>query len=1438
MSPSIVPLPSTSQSQPSTESLRRLPSQVPFVPSTVSAFSAFLAGNDGRSSAVDSTASSGVTLHTKAASVPPTSIKPDLTTHLEFITIVPEPIVRMETPTPVPARTLLAAKVKTAASGKLLVTSTPPRMYSTSPVSLPSPVSVQVPLPSAVKHDQSSQAPSALSSPANVGENGKPTEGSTSPRKQGFLGTSTSLPALFSTKAEQPPTAALGSQAGVAPAQPSAAAEPVIALKSEPKLTRTTSPSPLAVTSLSAAKNDYITTSVTQKKVFFLPTSVFQSDPKVVFPTIAVMNSSAKVPASGAKSEDVLLEGDTATASQELSQAATSSASQAQEKMPREASMEQDALHSSQHAAGQPTGPSTAKSLSVPASKVTSEPAASNKAADDDAETILTRDLSPLPPTTKSPSRPAGAMAARTAVSDPQLGATGTEAEEDAKEEARPHWVTHRAPTGSEPALTPLGSEPRVLLSDSRQRRVLQQDGAVLSGITVVSDEACGSGNYTVQMSLRPVAEASPELQGSALPQDTFLASLAMRSSSSQPVLRVRSCCVTPSSSPGGPGAVCCLLPRLLPECRHIQLLQSSEPRAASFTIQLFQMLNHSVAYLHCELSVCLHGKPGCEQGCFDSVEPLPQPGDRNSPGQLRNLISFGPVLRLKDRFLYKAVQEADPQLGSLTIFSKEDFEEDWVKVASGGFGCVYQVKHRRWRTVYAVKCSPYLLQDSSTERNSVNCLMEEATKMEKIKFQHIVTIYGVCNSPLGIVMEYMARGSLEKILPTHKMSWQLKFRVIHEMGLAMNFLHSMTPPLLHLDLKPGNILLDGNMHVKISDFGLSKWMEQSSRMQYIESSALRGTLSYIPPEMFLQNTKPPGIKYDVYSFGIVIWEVLMQKKPYAGANMMAIIVKVAAGKRPCLEPTRDDWPGECQQMVDLMKRCWDQDPKQRPSFTDIPVETDMLLSLIQSLVVDPENERLVRKMSHKPAISGSQQCDKEEFIFSQAPRSAETGKEEVRVPPSWGETESPEDVLSEEICRVHDNGLTLLHVMVIQGDVDKVKFLLSCKADVNSQAVCGYTPLIMAVQRRSPEICSVLIENDADINMPDEDGWTPLHFAAQNGDDRIVRLLLDHQAQVNAQEHDGWTPLHLASQNNFENVARVLLSRQADSNTQEVDGKTALHVAACFGHVSLVKLLASQGADLEKKQKNHRTPLHVAVERGKFRVVHYLLKNGASVNSLDQNHYSALHLAVARGKYLICEKLIKYGANVELRTDKGWTPLHLASFKGHIEIIHLLKDSHAKLNARGSMDWTPLHLATRYSEEPVVCELLRCGADPNIAEKSEWAPLHFAVQRGSFLTVINLLECRADVNAKNKVGWTPLHLAVLKGNMAIIKTLIKAGALLDVEDITGCTALQLAIRHQKENIITLLQGKDSVMNKSGNRTLVNDAKISRPRFVPRRTDL
>ncbi|XP_043852780.1 LOW QUALITY PROTEIN: ankyrin repeat and protein kinase domain-containing protein 1 [Dromiciops gliroides] len=746
-----------------------------------------------------------------------------------------------------------------------------------------------------------------------------------------------------------------------------------------------------------------------------------------------------------------------------------------------------------------------------------------------------------------------------------------------------------------------------------------------------------------------------------------------------------------------------------------------------------------------------------------------------------------------------------EQRLGNLTIFSRDDFEGDWQLVASGGFGQVFRVRHKRWRIEYAIKCSPCPLADSSPASSDIKCLIEEATKMEKIKFQHIVSIYGVCQQPLGIVMEFMAKGSLEKILPTHSLSWQLKFRIIHETALAMNFLHSIKPPLLHLDLKPGNILLDGNMHAKISDFGLSKWMEQSTRMQYIERSALRGTLSYIPPEMFLESTTAPGPKYDVYSFGIVIWEILTQKKPYSGFNMMTIIIRVASGTRPSLQPISDEWPGEGQQMVDLMKRCWDQDPKKRPCFTDITIETDMLLSLLQNPVVDLEKEALVRKTSCRPSLCKPQEISREVIQELTESASGDSLKRLLQL------SDSESLVSSKEELGIYDNSVTLLHFLVTEGNVEKVKLLLSQDVDVGlPNQPEGYTPLILAVQDHSSDLCMLLLRQGANPNLVDEDGWAPLHFAAQNGDDRTARLLLDHGARVDAQEHEGWTALHLASQNNFENVARLLVSRHANPNLQEGEGKAPLHVAAYFGHVSLVKLLIGQGAQLNAQQRNLRTPLHLAVEQGKVRAIQPPPEErGSDGTWFDQNGYTPLHTAVAKDKYLICSMLLKYGANTELKTQQGWTPLHLAAFQSHLEILRLLHENNAHLDAQGGKDWTPLHLAVRQGEEAVVSFLLQSGADPNMAEQSGWTPLHLAVQRGAFLSVINLLEHQADVNASNKVGWTPVHLATLKGNTAILKVLIKAGARLDIQDATGCTVLQLAIRNQKQNVISFLEGKD-----------------------------
>uniref|UniRef100_A0A2K5L2M6 Ankyrin repeat and kinase domain containing 1 n=1 Tax=Cercocebus atys TaxID=9531 RepID=A0A2K5L2M6_CERAT len=716
----------------------------------------------------------------------------------------------------------------------------------------------------------------------------------------------------------------------------------------------------------------------------------------------------------------------------------------------------------------------------------------------------------------------------------------------------------------------------------------------------------------------------------------------------------------------------------------------------------------------------------------------------------------------------------ADP---TLPVFTRDDFESDWRLVASGGFSRVFQARHRRWPTECAIKCLP--------ASSDVNYLVEEAAKMEKIKFEHIVSIYGVCKQPLGIVMEFMANGSLEKMLPIHSLCWKLRFRIIHETSLAMNFLHSIKPPLLHLDLKPGNILLDSNMHVKIPDFGLSKWMEQSTRMQHIERSALRGMLSYIP------------LRYSwrVTSFAIVIWELLTQKKPYSGFNMMMIIIQVTAGMRPSLQPVSDQWPSEAPQMVDLVKCCWDQDPKKRPCFLDT------YCCHRCSPVVVPESEALARKVSCKlllRQVTG--------LLFHPIFLPADSGNYlKWTFQLSDRENLVPRD---EELC-IYENKVTPLHFLVAQGSVEQVRLLLAHEVDVDCQTASGYTPLLIAIQDQQPDLCALLLAHGADANLVDEDGWAPLHFAAQDGDDRTARLLLDHGACVDAQEHEGWTPLHLSAQNNFENVAQLLVSRQADPNLHEAEGKTPLHVAAYFGHVSLVKLLTSQGAELDAQQRNLRTPLHLAVERGTVRAIQHLLKSGAAPDALDQSGYSPLHTAATGGKHPICKMLLRYRASLELPTHQGWTPLHLAAYKGHLEIIHLLAESHTNMGALGAVNWTPLHLAACHREEAAVSALLQCGAGPNAAGQSGWTPLHLAVQRGTFLRVINLLEHHANVHTRNKVGWTPAYLAALKGNTVILKVLVKAGAQLDVQDGVGCTRLQLALHSLKRGIMSFLEGKE-----------------------------
>ncbi|MCI4385750.1 hypothetical protein PGIGA_G00054400 [Pangasianodon gigas] len=726
------------------------------------------------------------------------------------------------------------------------------------------------------------------------------------------------------------------------------------------------------------------------------------------------------------------------------------------------------------------------------------------------------------------------------------------------------------------------------------------------------------------------------------------------------------------------------------------------------------------------------------------------------------------------------------------TYFKKEEFEVDWEKVSEGKFSRVYKVKLKLWREECAIKT----FITSSDYRN-----MLQVSKIGKIKFKYLMTIYGLCKDSSAVVMEYMSRGSLDNLLTTHALMWPKKFQMIHEVTMGMNFLHSMKPPLLHLNLKLSNILLDDHLHVKISDFGIIKWDDSSSKMAFIEHLAARGNISYVPPETFSQNPEPPTSKYDVYSFAIVMWEILTQKRPFCGMNMTEILIRVTSGKRPNVEKVPDDKPHECEEMIGIMQRCWRQDSSERPAFSETVWMTEALSEALK--LPDKIPGREMKKRSHKieKSLSALQRGDSNDTPDGHSDKDIVSYLKRK-------DFETFKNVLKKEhVSMLFKDNNSLLHHAVASGNTESVMLVLNHGASVNCQSANGYTPLVVALLKKFHEICGLLVECGADVNLAEQDLWTPLHFASQSGDDRAVRLLLDAKATANAKDKDGWTPLHLAAQNGHENVVRHLLSRLSNVDEQEEQsGRTALHTACEYGHLRIAKILLAKGADPNRTDNTQATALHLATEQGHFRVARLLVTSAADVKCKDKRSYSALHFAALRGCTGICRLLLSHGEDADVMTWQNWTPMHLAALKGHSETLLVLEENGGSVDAQGEGGWTPLHLACHHQHDEVVSVLINAGANPNMAEDGGWTPLHLACHSSSFANVLLLIAGHANVNVQNNSKDTPLHLAVQSSSVPIVKALLMNNADKDIVNCKGYTPLVLAHQGNNEEMMQLLQ--------------------------------
>mmetsp|Transcript_14687 Transcript_14687/g.30358 ORF Transcript_14687/g.30358 Transcript_14687/m.30358 type:complete len:491 (-) Transcript_14687:78-1550(-) len=300
--------------------------------------------------------------------------------------------------------------------------------------------------------------------------------------------------------------------------------------------------------------------------------------------------------------------------------------------------------------------------------------------------------------------------------------------------------------------------------------------------------------------------------------------------------------------------------------------------------------------------------------------------------------------------------------------------------IGGGGFGQVWKAT---WRgTPVAVKVLTGSAQNTHIAKAILEEFKAEINLLKGMRHPNICLYMGACMTPpnRAIITELAANGSvwdslrlpltppytaadgtpngswpIRLYLPSHHgvpprsdgslqsmdisapipprgtWPWELVKRVSCGAARGMAYLHSGHPPVLHRDLKSANLLLDESYTTKVCDFGLSRLKAQARSM-----TANCGTVQWMAPEVLANRNYDE--KADVYSFGIIVWELLSRECPYEG--MTAIQCALAVLNRD----KRPEIPKWCPPGLHaLIKSCTKKEPSKRPSFAEIIAALDAM---------------------------------------------------------------------------------------------------------------------------------------------------------------------------------------------------------------------------------------------------------------------------------------------------------------------------------------------------------------------------------------------------------------------------------------------------------------------------------------------------------------
>ncbi len=337
----------------------------------------------------------------------------------------------------------------------------------------------------------------------------------------------------------------------------------------------------------------------------------------------------------------------------------------------------------------------------------------------------------------------------------------------------------------------------------------------------------------------------------------------------------------------------------------------------------------------------------------------------------------------------------------------------------------------------------------------------------------------------------------------------------------------------------------------------------------------------------------------------------------------------------------------------------------------------------------------------------------------------------------------------------------------------------------INIQNYQEKTGLHLAVEKKIPEICALLLFHGADPHIKDSIDQSPLSHAVKEFNispgpesNTINSILYAYANEPHPIIYSFGFFFNHESRSIIEDMLSELQQKKKLYTFLSVfdqDGETALTSAIKYNLKTIIEILLRLGADPNLPNKKGNTPLIEAIKN-----------------------------PVGQGLEMV-KSLINARALINMKGAEGYAPIHIAIIERDHQILSLLLKNQADLNSKAHQDITPLHLAMHKKFYFITHLLIHEGVPLNAISLNKWTPLHHAVASQSPAEVVQLIQHGALLDIQNKEGNTPLHMAMIHGNEIIIELLTKAGADCHIPNNDGLTVIQYAEQKDLPNILKLL---------------------------------